>query len=221
MKVLKTMDKRELELAAALLEMASDKFSNHGCNDYTLPESWTQQECDDFLLAARTWNGDPEIHRRGDRMTMDWFVMDYLAAKLKAEVETTRIGDKASMLGEYKKTERGFELIEFRDAYDKACSLQQSSAIGDTDGAMENPGSSFVWLGINDGEPIVMKSDAKRLGLPLPPGEVSGWMPYPIPEEVQISTRMHLNREQVEGLVERLQQWLETGDFETEATSKP
>lgn len=79
------MNKRELELAAKLLNLASDKFSNHGCNDYTLPESWTQQECDDFLLAARTWNGDPENHRPGDRMTMDWFVMDYLAAKLRGE----------------------------------------------------------------------------------------------------------------------------------------
>ena len=28
------------------------------------------------------------------------------------------------------------------------------------------------------------------------------------------SIRMHLNREQVEGLVKRLQQWIDTGDFE-------
>lgn len=123
------------------------------------------------------------------------------------------------MLGELKKTGRGFDLVEFTDAYGYECSLQQSSAVGDDDDAMDNPGSSFVWLGVDDGKPQVMKSQAKALGLTLPPGEVSGWMPYPIPEEVQISTRMHLSREQVKGLVERLQQWLATGEFELPSVS--
>jgi hypothetical protein len=85
--------------------------------------------------------------------------------------------------------------------------------------AMDNPGSSFIWLGVNDGKPQVMKSQATAWGLELPPGEVSGWMPYTIPQEVQISTRMHLSRDQVEGLVERLQRWLETGGFELPSVS--
>lgn len=123
------------------------------------------------------------------------------------------------MLGEDTITPRGFKVVEFEDAYGYECSLQQSSAVGDDDDAMENPGSSFVWLGIDNGKPQVMKSQAKALGLTLPPGEVSGWMPYPIPEEVQISTRMHLNREQVKGLIERLQRWLETGEFELPSVS--
>jgi len=50
--------------------------------------------------------------------------------------------------------------------------------------AISEDGNDFLWLGINT------------------------------PEEFPISTRMHLNREQVQGLVERLQQWLKTGDFE-------
>ncbi|MCR9201769.1 MAG: hypothetical protein NXI04_24245 [Planctomycetaceae bacterium] len=123
------------------------------------------------------------------------------------------------MLGDDTKTGRGFKLVEFTDSYGYECSLQQSSAIGDTDEATENPGSSFIWLGVNDGKPQVMKSQAKALGLELPPGEVSGWMPYPIPEEVQISTRMHLSRDQVEGLVERLQRWLDMGAFELPSVS--
>lgn len=81
------------------------------------------------------------------------------------------------MFGKYRKTERNFALVEFCDANGSECSLQQSSAIGEYDGAIDNPGTSFVRLGI---EP----------------------------------DRMHLNREQVKGLVERLQQWLSTGDFE-------
>ena len=118
------------------------------------------------------------------------------------------------MLGENNTTYRGFEIIDFTDANGNKCSLQASSAIGDSDEAYENPGSSFVWLGVNDADPKVMKIQASSLGLDLPPGEVSGWMPYPIPEEVSFSTRMHLNREQVEGLVESLQLWLRTGSLE-------
>lgn len=118
------------------------------------------------------------------------------------------------MLGEDTKTGRGFRMVEFTDANGHECTLQQSSAIGDTDEGWNNPGSSFVWLGVDDAQPQVMKSQAESLGLTLPPGEVSGWMPYPIPDEVLLSTRMHLNREQVEGLIQRLQSWLDTGEFD-------
>lgn len=42
-------------------------------------------------------------------------------------------------------TNRGFELIEFRDRYGKLCQLQQSSLAD-----FEPPGSSAVWLGLDD-----------------------------------------------------------------------
>ena len=47
-------------------------------------------------------------------------------------------------------TNRGFEIVTFDDRAGLACSLQESSAIGDQEGAYENPGSSFVWLGPGD-----------------------------------------------------------------------
>jgi len=50
-------------------------------------------------------------------------------------------------LGPVFTTNRGFDCIEFRDAHRVKCSLQQSSAIDDTERGMENPGSSFLWLG--------------------------------------------------------------------------
>jgi len=46
-------------------------------------------------------------------------------------------------------TERGFERVEFHDGYGE-CSIQESSAIGEQDGAYENPGSSFLWFGTRD-----------------------------------------------------------------------
>lgn len=117
------------------------------------------------------------------------------------------------MIGEHKKTDRGFTLVQFKDKNGRQCSLQQSSAIGNYDDSLDNPGSSFVWLGVDDANPQIMKSRAKELGLAIPPGDVCGWIPYPIPEAVQLSTRMHLNREHAKWLIGRLQQWLTTGDF--------
>jgi hypothetical protein len=109
-------------------------------------------------------------------------------------------------------TVRGFEIIKFDDRYGVACSLQQSSMAGEDD---ELPGHTAIWLGPTDGDPKIMKSKAESLGVPLPPGEVSGWMPYPIPEEVLLTTRMHLHRDLVVQLVHRLNNWLETGSFES------
>jgi len=125
-----------------------------------------------------------------------------------------------SPLGTNSKTNRGFGLIEFLDEYGKKCSLQISSraVCENDDGTVDDP-LGWIWLGIDDPEPKIMKTKAQKIGMALPPGEVSGWMPYPIPDDVLIHTRMHLNETQVRGLIERLQIWLETGTF-TEETGE-
>ena len=86
------------------------------------------------------------------------------------------------------KTERGFGKIEFIDKYDKKCSLQESSLATD----------DCIWLGIDDPEPKRMEPN-------------KGWFPFHIPEDVLISTRMHLNKEQVKELLPYLQKFVETG----------
>ena len=119
------------------------------------------------------------------------------------------------VLGELETTGRGFEIVKLIDAYGIECSVQQSSASADTEDAYDRPGSSYLWVGVDDPEPKVMRSQASEVGLKVPAGEeVSGWMPYPIPEQVLLSTRMHLSKDQVFGLVQRLQAWLETGSLE-------
>lgn len=117
------------------------------------------------------------------------------------------------VLGELERTHRGFEIVNLDDANGCRCSIQQSSAIGDMEDDMALPGTSFLWIGVVDADPKIMKSKAESFGLQLPPGEVSGWMPYPIPPDVLMTTRMHLNRDQVAGLVARLQSWLKTGSL--------
>jgi hypothetical protein len=129
-------------------------------------------------------------------------------------VATMRHNESLIMFhGEMQKTSRGFEIVKFSDAYNAECEIQQSSGVGDYPDAFEKPGSSFLWIGTADAEPKIMKSQAIELGVPLPPGEVSGWMPYPIPSEVLLNTRMHLNREQVGWLVKCLNHWLQTGSL--------
>ena len=99
-----------------------------------------------------------------------------------------------------KKTNRGFELYEFKDRYDTPCSLQQSSL------AFENA----IWFGVDDAEPKVMLSE---LRLPCSQKELTGWVKYPLPEGVMLTTRMHLTQEQVKDLLPILQKFAETGEI--------
>lgn len=52
------------------------------------------------------------------------------------------------LLGDVSKTERGFEVLSFYDANQKACTLQQSSAMDNSERGGDTPGSSYVWLGV-------------------------------------------------------------------------
>ena len=109
----------------------------------------------------------------------------------------------------FSNNDSGFPTALFKDAYDKKCSIQCSSAIDDTDYGFEHPGSSFLWVGILDAEPQILCKDAKKIGLPTQ-SDV-GWQPYNIPENILLTTRMHLNREQIKDIINVLQEWLDTG----------
>jgi hypothetical protein len=76
---------KELNLAADLLRLAADEFSNHGCNDFDLFEVMTPEEALELQQAMYAWNGDPEnapTEAKDAQWTQDWFLMGYLAAKL-------------------------------------------------------------------------------------------------------------------------------------------
>lgn len=87
-------------------------------------------------------------------------------------------------LGKLQTTSRGFELIEFKDLNNEACSLQQSSTA-----AYQIPGSSAVWLGCDKNS-----------------------QPHHVTKE-PMSPRMHLDRKQVQVLVNHLQNWLDSNTF--------
>ncbi len=88
------------------------------------------------------------------------------------------------------KTGRGFNKVVFKDSYGMPCYIQQSSAIDETtESGFENPGSSYVWLGVDQ-----LQVD-RELHLPYK------------------SSIMHLSRKNVEDLIVELQEWLDKGDF--------
>ena len=82
------------------------------------------------------------------------------------------------------RTQRGFTYNEFTDDYGQECSLQRSSSAC----------VDRVWLGVNNADPKVMASKAAANGVNTV--KTTGWVEYPLPEDVSLSTRMHLNRRQ-------------------------
>ena len=98
-------------------------------------------------------------------------------------------------------TERGFKVGKFTDYYDHKCSLQKSS-LATVD---------CIWLGVDDPEPKVMASQAECFGIITE--QKTGWIPYPIPKDVSLSTRMHLSREQVAEILPTLQKFVDTGEI--------
>jgi hypothetical protein len=86
------MTRKEKLLAASLLELASEEFSNHGCNDWEFPVGWSPAECHDFVRRYCDWNGDPSEYDASREPSLpDWAVMRFLAAKIEEEVTTSEV----------------------------------------------------------------------------------------------------------------------------------
>lgn len=94
------------------------------------------------------------------------------------------------------KTSRGFNCAAFEDIYGAECSIQKSSLADD----------EAIWFGVDDAAPKVMASTVRE-GL-------TGWVKYPLPDGVNLNTRMHLSREQVNALLPILQRFVDAGDIE-------
>jgi len=103
---------------------------------------------------------------------------------------------------EIKETNRGFGLIEFTDFYKNECHIQDSSLAE----------HSCIWMGIRNPKIRILCSDANRIGIDTK-GQSTGWMDYPIPENVLISSAMHLSQDQVKKILPVLKYFAETGNY--------
>ena len=74
-------------------------------------------------------------------------------------------------LGIVRQTDRRFEFIEFKDRNRKPCTLQQSSAMDNTERGIQNPGSSFVWLGTEEDRMHLSRDQVQMLI-----GHLQAWM---------------------------------------------
>ena len=102
------------------------------------------------------------------------------------------------------KTRRGFEVKHFLDSYGIDCSIQESS----------NADNAFIWLGVHDAEAKIMAVDLDKVKgfetIPTPgSSQTTGWHKILLPEEVQIFSRMHLDKEQAKWLIKELQYFVE------------
>lgn len=76
------MTKQEILLAAEMLNIASEKFSNHGCNDLSKEAIALITNEDELCKSLREYNGG-EPHPENIGNIGDSQLMDYLAEKLK------------------------------------------------------------------------------------------------------------------------------------------
>lgn len=72
-----------LKLAGELLEQASHEFANHGCNDWNFPNNWTENERKEIVQAMHEDNGNPEEFDPEHLSVPDWWIMAFLAGRLK------------------------------------------------------------------------------------------------------------------------------------------
>jgi hypothetical protein len=79
----------EAKLVAALLRLASEQFSNHGCNDFDLRQYGLEHMAHE--LNELEWAGtDPDFRPVGDSpVVMDWLMMQIFADKLDPKGETS------------------------------------------------------------------------------------------------------------------------------------
>jgi len=70
-----------------------------------------------------------------------------------------------------------------------------------------------IWFGPNEAYPKVLASQYPHLDHQEPPYKGTGWVPYPIPEDVLLNTQMHLTQDQVKALLPILQYFAEHGDL--------
>ena len=101
------------------------------------------------------------------------------------------------------KTLRGFEVQHFLDDYGLDCSIQESSAV-----------EPHLWFGVHRPFLKIEWWNAKKYGMEV--AKESGWYDYPIPDEVLIESRMHLNQEQAKDLAKKLMFFAKHGYLEEE-----
>lgn len=79
------MNDKEKKLASEMLELASEEFGYHGCNDVDEKiyfKGWTLKERRQFVKEFHEYNGDSEEYNEDFLHLHDYCIMGFLAYKL-------------------------------------------------------------------------------------------------------------------------------------------
>lgn len=76
--MLDAMPELDRKLIAALLDMTSQQYANHGCNDFDLHKHMTPEQAAELQKALADWTG--ETH--SGQYSHDWLLMAYFANKV-------------------------------------------------------------------------------------------------------------------------------------------
>jgi len=146
-----------------------------------------------FLAKEDTWSSCKECYDEFGQDNENIQVSDSYIT-MEEEAHDTELIDLTKS-----NTTRGFKLVEFKDRNGVSCSIQESSS--------DVPS---LWIGVNDANPRVMKSEAFQHGINLTEDELKegGWVEFPIPDNVLFDDRMHLTKEQVKKLIPILQEFI-------------
>lgn len=81
------MTNKERILSAKLLELASEEFGNHCCNDVdeSYFTNWTTEERQKFVKEYYNYNGSPEDYNPKYLLLPDFALMGFLSHKLLKE----------------------------------------------------------------------------------------------------------------------------------------
>ena len=80
------IDKQILLLASRMLELASNEFANHGCNDLDNETLELVSNETELCKQIEEWNGDEGYPEKIYNVS-DWMLMDFLKDKLKESAE--------------------------------------------------------------------------------------------------------------------------------------
>lgn len=94
-----------------------------------------------------------------------------------------------------------FPHARFKDQKNNDCTIMISTLADDR----------CIWLGIVEVNPKIRAIHAEKNGIITE--QKVGWVDFPIPDEVLLSSKMHLNMEQVKELLPLLQKFAETGEI--------
>jgi len=80
------MNKKEIDLLCHFLELVSDEFGNHGCNDVEeeVWNNWSLEERKEFVKEYHNWNGDPKEYNEKYLHISDFAIISFLKSKLQS-----------------------------------------------------------------------------------------------------------------------------------------